>query len=246
MRTAMAKKMVSSTMPMVAVGDDLASPIFFSEEYLARRFSRLAKVPVALTCEITRDPGYLHQYFLLRSDTLPKWMPPIANSDMQDEDSEIMVARLGNHVIAGARLTFSMPTHRRPLPMETLGFGMERVVQDLSVSRLRYAEISRLVMLPEFEGSAHAIEFVRHIIKYCTTKKVSVAFSLLPLPVAERCKKALALFGLNWSLRSDMMAPQDASYEGQIVFSIADLRPLHAPKPRPKAMVSEVELFATA
>ena len=96
--------------------------ILTSQEQLYTPNSRYLRAPRAAgrVFEFTRDPAYLHQYYLLRarlSNGIATFSQIFAQADEADKRSHILVARRGNQVIAGVRLTVSGPRQPQPLPM---------------------------------------------------------------------------------------------------------------------------------
>ncbi len=84
-----------------------------NEQWLAERFSRQVHAKNQdIIYEFTKDPGLLHQYYILRKNLLNEsWGVPYVQDleDAYDAHSHIMVARIGNHVIGGFRLITRMP-----------------------------------------------------------------------------------------------------------------------------------------
>jgi len=214
-----------------------------SEEYLTRRFSRPAKEAERVTYELTRDPGYLHQYFRLREEMfISVWglKQFSGQKDEYDDESDIMVARIGNQVVGGCRLTFSTPEDRKHLPMEKQDFVLEDQFVELGLYDLKFAEISRMAILPEYQNSLVMLELSRQLLKRGAEKKARYAFTLSPVPLARNYRKAAHLFGLNWKIRADMEIPDREEYEGiKMVLSMIDLAPVYRPKPRAKAQVED-------
>ena len=230
--------------------DDLAlqarKPLVFdaadtelSEEYLTRKFLRPAHRLQEVSYELTRDPGYLHQYYLLREQMfISVWGLQSFDGQKDDYDdvSDIMVARIGNQVIGGCRLTFSHPASPRRLPMEGGDFLLTDVLPELPLEDVIHVEISRMAILPDFQNSLAMLEISRQLLKRGADKKARYAFTLAPVPLARNYRRAANLFGLNWEIRNDVMIPDREEYEGiKMVLSMLDLAPVYAHKPKVSA-----------
>ncbi len=240
MRTAMARTTVEAGVSGQSVGKviPISRNSELSEEYLTRRFVRPAKEPAQVVYELTDDPGYLHQYYRLREQMfISVWgLKEFSGlKDEYDDESDIMVARVGNQVIGGCRLTFSTPNDRKHLPMEKQDFILEEQFPELPLYDLKFAEISRMAILPEYQNSIVMLELSRQLLKRGAEKKARFAFTLAPVPLARNYRKAAHLFGLNWKIRNDIAIPDREEYEGiKMVVSMLDLAPVYRPIPKDK------------
>ncbi|MDX1975759.1 MAG: GNAT family N-acyltransferase [Rickettsiales bacterium] len=208
------------------------SDMELSEEYLTRRFARPQREPSPITYEITRDAGYLHQYFLLRENMfINAWglQNFCGQKDEHDDRSEIMVARIDNHVVGGCRLTFSEKDAL--LPMEKPDFSLASLMPDLKLDQASYVEVSRMAILPEYQNSTVMLELSRQLLKRAASNKARYAFTLSPIPLARNYRKAASLFGLKWEILLDTKVPEREEYEGiRMVLSQLDLAPAYRPK----------------
>ena len=214
-----------------------------SEEYLTRRFSRPSKRLEHVVYEMTRDSGLLHQYHLLRKEMfISVWglknFP--STKDLYDDVSDVMIARVGNHCIAGCRLTFSNPGERMALPMEKEGLSLEKLLPNLALADERYVEISRMAILPDFQNSLVMLELSRQLLKRGAEKKARYAFTLAPVPLARNYRKAAHLFGLKWQILNDIEIPDREEYEGiKMVLSMLDLAPVYRSKAKASHIAEE-------
>lgn len=211
-----------------------SAPDKLSDVNIARRFRRQPLQPQAVIYEETRDPGYLHQYYRLREQMfINVWgLKNFSGKvDEYDDQSEIIVARIGNQCIGGCRLTFSAPDDHMQLPMEKEGLELTNHFKELNLDNILYAEISRLAILPEYQNSFVMLELIRQMIKRGATKRARYAFTLSPVPLARNYRKASSLFGLKWDIRSDIAIPDREEYEGiRMVLSVLDLTPIYNKK----------------
>lgn len=126
-----------------------------SQEQIYTQSSRYLRALRAVGCvfEFTRDPAYLHQYYLLRarlSNGIASFSQIFAQADEVDKRSHILIARRGNQVIAGVRLTISSPRQPQPLPMESHGVEMASLVQHFEMDEKKIAEVSAWGIETEF------------------------------------------------------------------------------------------------
>lgn len=198
-----------------------------SQDMLSKRFSRPTRAPEKITYELTRDPGYLFQYYRLREEMfISVWgLEHFAgDKDEFDDRSDVMVARIGNHVIGGCRLTFSTPQDRSPLPIEKHAFDLRALFPQLDLAQHTYVEISRMAILPDFQNSVVMLELSRQLLKRGAEKHARFAFTLSPTTLARNYRKAAMLFGLKWNILNNIEVPDREEYEGiKMVLSMLDL-----------------------
>jgi hypothetical protein len=214
-----------------------------SEEYLTRRFSRPSRRLEHVVYEMSRDAGLLHQYHLLREEMfisvwgLKKFS---GKKDDYDDKSDVMIARIGNHCIAGCRLTFSHPEAREPLPMEKNNTTLTELLPQLNLGDVRYVEVSRMAIFPDFQNSLVMLELSRQLLKRAAEKKARYAFTLAPAPLARNYRKAAHLFGLKWQILNEIEIPERIEYEGiPMVLSMLDLAPVYRPKTKATRQLEE-------
>lgn len=198
-----------------------------SHDLISKRFSRPARAPEKVTYELTQDPGYLFQYYRLREEMfISVWGLEhfSGEKDAYDDCSDIMVARIGNHVIGGCRLTFSVPGQRIQLPMEKEGFNLPELFPNLSLSEHTYVEISRMAILPDYQNSVVMLEMSRQMLRRGAEQHARYAFTLSPSSLARNYRKAAMLFGLKWNIMNNIPVPDREEYEGiKMVLSTLDL-----------------------
>lgn len=221
-----------------------------SEEYLTQRFSRPNKTLEHVVYEMTRDAGLLHQYYMLREEMfISVWGLKrfSGRKDVFDDASDVMVARIGQHCIAGCRLNFSYPRVGLPLPMEKEDFSLASILPALHLEKETYVEVSRMAILPEFQNSLAMLELSRQLLKRAADKKARYAFTLAPVPLARNYRRAAHLFGLKWEILEHIEIPDREEYEGiKMVLSMLDLGPVYRPKEKTKAKAAKKKVDAPA
>ncbi len=212
----------------------LSADVELSSEFLTRKFSRPQRQPDAVNYELTTDAGYLHQYFRLREEMfIHVWGLEnfTGQKDEYDDQSDIMVARIGNHVIGGCRLTFSTPEHRIHTPMEKNDFNLVDGLPELNLANEKYVEISRMAILPDYQNSVVMLELSRQLLKRGAEQKARYAFTLAPTKLARNYRKAASLFGLDWQILNNIEIPDREEYEGiKMVLSVLDMAPVYSRK----------------
>lgn len=220
-----------------------------SSEFLTRKFNRPHKQPEAVVYEMTSDAGYLHQYYRLRQEMfIHVWGLEhfTGTKDSYDDVSDIMIARRGNHVLGGCRLTFHNAHASNRLPMEKDDFVLSGHLPELPLADATYVEISRMAILPEFQNSVVMLELSRQLLKRGAEMKANYAFTLAPVALARNYRKAASLFGLKWEIRNDIAVPDREEYEGiKMVLSMLDLTPVYRHKSK-AATEAASESLATA
>jgi hypothetical protein len=219
-----------------------------SEEYLTRKFARADRTEGKIEYEVTRDPGLLQQYYRLRDQMfINVWGLErfSGQKDAYDDKSDIVVARIGNLVVGGMRVTYNVPGTDRLLPMEGPDFRLHSMLPECNVDEVNCAEVSRFVILPEYQNSAVMLEMIRRIFRRGVEKKVQFAFSISPLVLARNYRKAGTLFGVSWSVRNDVVVPEREEFEGiKMVFSMVDLRSIYTNEAAGKRLQQDVALTA--
>lgn len=213
-----------------------AEQIEFSEAYLGARFSRAAKAPEAITYEFTRDPGFLHQYYRLRDQLFfSVWglaaLP--GAKDEYDERSDVLVARVGNLVIGGYRLTYNYPGTNRNLPMEKNGFSVRDALPDMRVDEVMSAEISSLAILPEYRSASVIAQLFRELSARCVQKKLRYAFSAVSFLQAQGYRK----MGVEFDVRKDIAVPSDGDVN--LVLSMLDFAPAKPSKAKSLRLLAD-------
>jgi hypothetical protein len=138
--------------------------------------------------EYTRNKEYVHQYHLLRSAQAGETLD--VNRDAFDDRCHVLVVRLGNLVIGGTRLVLRSPRVDEMLPMEVEGFSLARALPKLNLPQRKYAEISPLVILEEFEKPEIIREMLRHVFRKLESLGASYGFAALSPLAAKQYRAA--------------------------------------------------------
>jgi hypothetical protein len=183
---------------------------------LARRFGRI--LPPELTFEFTRDPGLLHQYYRIRAQEYIAVHGLTGFPDTEskyDRNGFIVVARMGNFCIGGARINTTTSSLSRLLPMETDDFRLKRHFSSLEYKQMSYCQVSGLALLSEFHGSTVTREMINRILHKAASLSMNMLFAACPIFNARLYKQSCALLGWeNPHIYYDIELPHDPTTEG--------------------------------
>lgn len=197
------------------------------ERDLERRFSRPARVEPEVVFEFTRDPGFLQQYYNLRERMyISVWGLQEFNGqeDEFDRKSHILVARKGNMVVGGARITVKTPRMPNLLPMEGRDINLERQITDLKLRHCRYGEFSRLALLPEYRGGEYTQAIYEALNRKSIALNLKYVFAISPVAQARSYKKSYMAMGFDYTIRNDVTIPDNPEFEGiKMCLSVLDL-----------------------
>ena len=105
-----------------------------------------------ITFEFTQDPAILHQYYRLREIMYNKtfnvedyhW-----GEDSYDRIGHILIARRGNLCLGGCRLIVREGDETWAMPMECEELNLRKTFPELSLDKVRHAEISRFAIMED-------------------------------------------------------------------------------------------------
>jgi hypothetical protein len=145
---------MSEQMPQQIQKDEYESLNFFSTlQTIAtkREFNPYAKgEPVVY--EFTDDPALLHQYYMLREERYRRVFNLKdfnGGEDHYDKLSHTLIARRGRLCLGGCRLTIREGDETWRLPTEVDDYIFRDLFPELSLDKLRHAEISRFVVMED-------------------------------------------------------------------------------------------------
>ncbi len=165
--------------------------------------------------EFTKEPSLLRQYFSLyrkecRIVNDPKYR---AADEDHTRRAHILVARVGNRCIGGCRLSVRSDRERKPLPLETDHFQLANYFPRLKRPGIRYGEISRLVLLPEFRTGRTSLEMWKSLCHKIVELDVDVTFAAAPLINLRAYRKHCTSIGLDATIHRDVVVPPDPGFE---------------------------------
>ena len=153
-----------------------------------------------LVFEVTSDRTLLNQYFAIYEERFRTIHKAHAyRHDPHDEDdrrSSILVARLGDLCVGGARLTIKTPEVRHPLPMEIDDFRVEERLPQLVNPATRYGQIGRICLAQEFAGDDATRVLLAHLYRKVIELDLAVIFGTAPMLNARAYRKHCVAMGL--------------------------------------------------
>lgn len=216
------------------------------EQVLTERYLRAPREKQPVAYEFTRDMGYLHQYYALRERMrLSVWRPRKneAVEDVFDKAGNILIARAGNFVVAGCRLTFSSPRKEMLLPVESKGFSLKQALKNLNLEYRKYAELSDLVMEPAYQTEKCMKEIFRRVSRKLIANKVDYLMSVGSLADTRLYRSFLGKMGINLTVRADVELPTDYENGTKSYLMILAVDPQQAEKNMEKSKQEDLEHY---
>jgi len=188
-----------------------------SEESLALRYGRPAKKLEELTFEFTRDPALLHQYRNLYESECRVVFEIPQFRDAEEEynhKSYILIARQGKLCVGGGRLTVSTPRKPQSLPLEINNFRLRDHFPSLEQKQMRYGELSRLVLLPEFRTGSITRQLFRGMYRKSLALDLDMVFAAAPLVNVRTYRQHCLAIGLKEAkVHLDVQVPPYPTFE---------------------------------
>jgi hypothetical protein len=165
--------------------------------------------------EFTEEQSLLRQYFRLYREECR-----IVNDDeyrAADEDhtrrAHILIARIGSECIGGCRLSVRSDRQTKALPMETQHFMLADYFPRLKSPGIRYGEISRLVLMPEFRHGRVSLELWKRFCQRTVELDLDVMFAAAPLINLRAYRKHCHSIGLDATIHTNVVVPPDPGFE---------------------------------
>lgn len=203
----------TAELDIVAAISDTDSP---NEKELERRFARAPKRREGMTFEFTRDPSLLHQFCELyetecRVVSLPTYY---AAENDYNQKGHILVVRQGKLCVGGARLSVKTPRQPNALPLEINGFKLSDHFPELEQKQMRYGELSRLVIMPDFRKGDLTREIFRHMYRKSLALDLDMVFAAAPLINVRAYRNQCLAIGLTHpKVHTDIEVPPYPTHE---------------------------------
>jgi hypothetical protein len=152
-----------------------------------------------LVFEFTRDPALLGQFYRIYENEFKAVLKADyhhADSDKHDRDGHFLIVRRENLCVGGARLSVKTPQHLDLLPIEMGDFRIENYFPHLRQKQMRYGQIGRLCLLPEFRGGAITRMMFWHFFRKVVALDLDVIFATAPLVIARGHMRHFVAMGL--------------------------------------------------
>lgn len=164
---------------------------------------------ISLRYTFTQDEKQRRQYYRLRkliyATDLGLDIPPVA--DIYDPFSYTLTVFDRHRCVGGVRITVQDPYSRLMLPMEMDQFRLEHLLPDLELHKSTYAEISRLILLPEYRDGEVTKRIYREVNRKCRQLGVNYLFAITPYIQARRYLLSSKQLGFNIKM-ADVAIPE--------------------------------------
>lgn len=158
----------------------------------------------------SKDTKQLTQYHRLRkiiyATDLGLDVAPIA--DDFDPVSHTLTVINRQRCVGGVRLTLHHHSPAKMLPMETEYFQLRYLLPELSLETSVYAEISRLILLPEFRDGEVTKRMYKEINRKCRQLGVNYLFAITPYAQARRYMLSSKQLGFSIKM-ADVKIPEE-------------------------------------
>ena len=181
-----------------------------NEDLLFRRHKRLRNLP-ELTYEFTKDPALLQQYYMLRSLVFERsyGVSIEPEADVYDDESHILIARAGNQVVGGVRMTFKLPGNNSKISLSKYHIDIEAALPELNLGANGYCEAARMAVLEEYQATDITRKLMEIMFKHSHSLGIKHAFSMVPTAVYRLHRITCKKLGYKYELLDHVTLPSD-------------------------------------
>jgi hypothetical protein len=171
--------------------------------------------------KFTRDPNQLQEYYSIREQCYKSvWglQTFSGEEDKHDRNGHLLIARIGNRVIGGARLVIKQPESPSLLPMEEDGFNLQEILPEYRLENQVHGEVGRFSILPEFCGG-NTLFLGLHLLAMAQTQHCRYLSTVAP---EEQAKKYVSIgkrYGFELRVIDDIVIP-DRPYYNKITMKL--------------------------
>jgi hypothetical protein len=177
-----------------------------------------------LTYTWDHTPELLQEYFDVRQYSYAQHLGLRKFSgklDWQDLNSDILLVIDKNKCVGGLRLTVQCREVTPYLPIEDDDFRLKELFPELDLDNCKYAEISRLALLPAYRSGHQTASIYSLVAKKMDETKIKHFFTVSPLLQAKRVQRIARLLGYEATIFKDIKLPEKNVYEGlEMVISV--------------------------
>lgn len=162
------------------------------------------------------DPLLLEQYYALRQDIYTSYWNLNSFSgceDSYDKKGHILLIHKNGICLGGARLIVHRPKETFFLPMENKEFQLDKLLPELMLKKNAYAELSKVVLVPELMNGQFSSEIYKHIGTKGRELNVRYVFAVAPFIQARRSKIACQRLGMKTEIRKDIDVLDQPTFE---------------------------------
>jgi hypothetical protein len=179
-----------------------------------RRFLR----PDELAFQFTTEPMLVRRYqeiYETEFRAVHHAMGYRTVEDEHDRRANVLIVRHGDACVGGTRLSYSVPGHRHPLPIEMGDFRLADHFPHLGGDDAHYGQVGRFCLLPEYRGGSVTREMLWHIHRRFAELGVRQVFATAPITNARAYMQNFAGMGLREPrLHQDIELPEYPMCEG--------------------------------
>lgn len=172
---------------------------------------------MSIIFEFTKSPELLEQYYRIRQDCFRRDLGIDefdGSEDIYDRVSDIIIARIGDRCVGGARLTGNRSLAGALLPMENDSFRFSQVLSGLGLYDGNYCQCGRLALLPEFRNMDTVRGIFDGLINRCIEFDYAYAFNVASLNHARLYKRLHSSLGFDYRVFSSVDLPREEDFEG--------------------------------
>jgi len=170
-----------------------------------------------ISFEFTKDPGLLCQYYNIRERELKSvyYAPNFNGAESEyDRNGHVLIARMGNFCIGGARLFISSPRRPTLLPLEINDFRVDKYFPELKQKEMTYGQVSWLSFLPQFDNDANKLRLIQHLFRKASASGVEKLFAVSPIANSMTYKNSCVDLGFfDTKIHFDIETPSYPSLE---------------------------------
>ncbi len=165
--------------------------------------------------EFTRERQLLRQYCEMYQRECRIVDDPdfLAAEEDYNRDAHILIARIGSECIGGGRLSIRSTEQTKPLPIEIADFRLENCFPGLKRPGMRYGEVSRLVLRPEFRDGRASLEMWKQFGQKIIDLDLAVTYAAAPLINLRAYRKHCRSLGAEVKIHMDVELPPYPGFE---------------------------------
>lgn len=182
--------------------------------------------------EITTNDSYLEQYFILRERCYREdlGLKDFSGAiDEYDRSGLVSIARIGDKVIGGSRMTVSLPDQPHRLPLEEDGFLMKDLFPMLELNKLGYFEIGRTAVDAGYRTSQVNFEINKQLVLWALKMGCCYQFTISTAKVSRINRMIGTKMGMEHLLLDWIEVPHKPVYQNLIkegiYLSVSFIRP---------------------
>lgn len=174
---------------------------------------------VGLQLEFTRDPELIQEYqriYEAEFRAVHGAMNYCCDADKLSPLDQVLIVKSNGRCVGGARLSVKSPKKPDLLPVETESFRLEDVFPVLRWREMKYGQIGRFCLLPEFRGGATTRLMLQRLYQKGVAQNIHVIFGTAPLLNAKMYVRGFTALGYHnvAHLHDDVTLPDYPMCEG--------------------------------